>query len=100
MVICKRSNCRDNPDFHLGDQRLYSFSHLGVMFNSLHDDAISVDRRIRKLFDATNAVLGRLGRACEEEKTWRTILDRQFFPVLAYGSHLWSFNKESTCHAV
>ena len=29
------------------------FSHLGVKFKNLRDDAISVDRRNRKLFAAT-----------------------------------------------
>ena len=91
-VFCKGSTCCESPVFHLGDQHLSvttSVLHLGVMFNSVRNDNVSVERRLRKLFAATNAVLGRLGRACNEEKTWRTVLNRQLFPVLVYGSHLW-----------
>ena len=58
-----------------------SVLHLGVMFNSVHNDNVSVERRLRKIFADTNAALGRLGRACNEERTWRTVLDRPLFPV-------------------
>ena len=101
-VFCNGST-RASPEFHLDGQRLSttdSVLHLENMFNSDRNDNFSVERRLRKLFAATNAVLGKLGGACKEEKTWRTVLDKQLFPVLAYGNHLWCFEKKCTCHAV
>ena len=48
-----------------------SISHLWVRISDVRDDDIQW-RGIRKLFAATNAVLGRLGGVCGKEKTWRT----------------------------
>ena len=77
-----------------------STSHLGVLFNNVRDGGSSVENRTRKLFAATNAVLGRLGPACKEDRTRRTVVDRQVFPVLACGSHLWCLDKKATCQTV
>ena len=69
--------------------------HLGLLFNSVRDYRISEEKRIRKLFAATNAISRRLRRACKQQRTWRTIMNRQLFPVLANESHLWCFDKKS-----
>ena len=74
MVFYKRSKSRVNPDLYLRVKRLSvtnSISHLWVRISDVRDDAIQW-RGIRKLFAATNAVLGRLGGVCGKEKTWRT----------------------------
>ena len=40
-----------------------------------------------------NCVINRLGESCPKDSVWMTIIERQKFPVLAYESHLWNFER-------
>ena len=48
-----------------------------------------------KFYGAVNTVVSRLGGVCSSDKVWMTIVEKQLFPVLAYGSHLWNYGKSS-----
>ena len=45
------------------------------------------------IYAAVNGVISRLGGSCPKDSVWMTIMERQLFPVLAYGSHLWNFER-------
>ena len=53
----------------------------------------TLEARKRKFYAAVNGVISRLGGSCPKDSVWMTIMERQLFPVLAYGSHLWNFER-------
>ena len=61
--------------------------------DSQRQSKTSVEARVRKFFGGVNAVLGRIGSVCESQKVWMEIVDRQLFPILSYGCHLWELER-------
>ena len=70
-----------------------TINHLGVIMDSRRQSETSVEARVRKFFDGVNAVLGRIGGVCASQKVWMEIVDRQLFPIMAYGCHLWELER-------
>ena len=60
-----------------------------------------VEARIRKFFEAVNAVLGQIGGVCtRSDKVWLKIVDMKLFSVLAFGSHLWDYDRSDVSYVV
>ena len=68
-------------------------THLGVVMNGCCIVQSTLEARKRKFYAAVNGVISRLGRSCPKDSVWMTIMERQLFLVLAYGSHLWNFER-------
>ena len=64
------------------------FTHLGTLFKGDRDISSSVKARMAKFYGAANAVVGRMGLLCREEKIWKKVMMRQLLPVL------WNRNQE------
>ena len=53
-------------------------SFIGYTLSNVRDnDKLSADWRTRKFYAAVNAVAKKLGRVCNEEIVWTTVLGRQ-----------------------
>ena len=68
-------------------------THLGVVMNGCCMVQSTLEARKRKFYAAVNGVISRLGGSCPKDSVWMTIMQSQLFPVLAYGSHLWNFER-------
>ena len=69
--------------------------HLGVILHMTCGEEAAITKRVGKFYGAVNTVVSRLGGFCSSDKVWMTIVEKQLFPVLAYGSHLWNYGKSS-----
>ena len=36
---------------------------------------------------------GKIGTMCESQNFWMEIIDRQLFPIMSYGCHLWDLDR-------
>ena len=68
-------------------------THLDVVMNGCCTVQSTLEGRKRKFYAAVNGVISRLGGSCPKDSVWMTIMERQLFPVVAYGSHLWNFER-------
>ena len=67
--------------------------HLGVVMNDYCMVQSTLEARKRKFYAAVNGVIRRFGGSCSKYSVWMKIMKSQLFPVLAYGSHLWNFER-------
>ena len=77
-----------------------NISHLGMSMDSFLQPRHMVEVRIRKFFGAVNVVLGQIGGVCRSDKVWLKIVDMKLFPVLAFGSHLWDYDRSDVSYMV
>ena len=68
-------------------------THLGVVMNGCCLVQSTLKARKRKFYAAVKGVISRLGGSCPEGSVRMTIMERQLFPFLSYGSHLWNFER-------
>ena len=45
-----------------------------------------------------HAVLGQIGGVCRSDKVWLKIVDMKLFPVLAFGSHVWDYDRSDVSY--
>ena len=91
-----------NPKFILSGHGLShktEFQHLGVVLDS-HIIGMQLLPRIRKFLGAVNGVVSRLGGYCQNDDVWMKIVEAKLFPVLSFGSHLWSIEKSGIARMV
>ena len=69
-----------------------NLKHIGIVSRFDGKDTSMVESRVRKFYAAANAAMGKLGIVCRDVEVWKIILERQLFPVLSYGCHLWRLN--------
>ena len=68
-------------------------THLGVFMNGCCMVQSTLEAAKRKFYAAVKGVIIQLGGSCPKDSVWMTIMERQLFPVLAYKSHLWNFER-------
>ena len=102
MITFKKKRCNQShdPEVFFNDARLPNkdeIVHLGVVMNAHCAIESSLEARKRKFYAG---VVTRLGGICSNDSVWMKIMECQLFPVLAYGCHLWNFEKSSLVTSV
>ena len=59
-----------------------------------------VEARIRKFFEAVNTVLGQIDDVFKSDKVWLKIVDMKLFPVLAFDSYFWDYDRSDVSYMV
>ena len=77
-----------------------NISHLGVSMDSFLQPRHMVEAGIRKFFGAVNAVLGQIGDVCRSDEIWLRIVYMRHCSVLAFGSHLWDYDRSDVSYMV
>ena len=72
------------------------FQHLGVVLDSLNRDAVTVEAHMHIQFFGAASEWCSILAWCQNDDVWMKIVEAKLFPVLSFGSHLWSIEKSGT----